>query len=696
MKKLLLGILVVLVLLVAAAVALPFVLPRDMIKAEVERRVSAELGRDFAIEGPLTLRPWRPFALTLADVRLANPDWAETPDLVRIARVELEVDALAYLGGTLALERLIVERPELALEVREDGTPSWQMGPAEATGDGRQAAGNAGGGPGELPNVRIGEVRVVDGSVSLADRSTGETRSFTAVELWARSEPDAQALAVDGSVSSAGERATLNAVVGDLNAILRGEPSSLTLDLAAPGLGVAANGEASPAGNAVLALTADMAPRLFLDWLGRPVELPAGTLETVTASVDMAAAPTGFGLRALTVRVDEMTVRGDLELALAERPRLAGRLDLGALDLRPYLPEAGPAADSAPESAAEPQGGGWPTEPLDLPLPLPLDVDLEVTLESLATREVSLGAGRATLVADAAQTAASIAELALYDGRMTGRVTLTDGEALGLDAEVDVTGVQLEPLLTELAGIDWLAGMGNVQLAVTSEGDSVDALMRGLGGQGAILARDGAILGINIGATMRQVMTLGVQSAAAEPQRTDFAEAGGTFTIASGVLDNQDFALSAPVLRVGGAGTVDLSEQSLAYRLLPRLASTLEGQDATGDAAFQAGVPLIIEGPWADPAIRLDLAGTLSGDIGDPAALAEAVRGIAADPARLQGLRDAFGIDPGSAVDGALEGLGGLLGQGESPDSGETGDSGQQAPDPAGQLMEGLGGLLRR
>jgi AsmA protein len=696
MKKLLLGILVVLVLLVAAAVALPFVLPRDMIKAEVERRVSAELGRDFAIEGPLTLRPWRPFALTLADVRLANPDWAETPDLVRIARVELEVDALAYLGGTLALERLIVERPELALEVREDGTPSWQMGPAEATGDGRQAAGNAGGGPGELPNVRIGEVRVVDGSVSLADRSTGETRSFTAVELWARSEPDAQALAVDGSVSSAGERATLNAVVGDLNAILRGEPSSLTLDLAAPGLGVAANGEASPAGNAVLALTADMAPRLFLDWLGRPVELPAGTLETVTASVDMAAAPTGFGLRALTVRVDEMTVRGDLELALAERPRLAGRLDLGALDLRPYLPEAGPAADSAPESAAEPQGGGWPTEPLDLPLPLPLDVDLEVTLESLATREVSLGAGRATLVADAAQTAASIAELALYDGRMTGRVTLTDGEALGLDAEVDVTGVQLEPLLTELAGIDWLAGMGNVQLAVTSEGDSVDALMRGLGGQGAILARDGAILGINIGATMRQVMTLGVQSAAAEPQRTDFAEAGGTFTIASGVLDNQDFALSAPVLRVGGAGTVDLGEQSLAYRLLPRLASTLEGQDATGDAAFQAGVPLIIEGPWADPAIRLDLAGTLSGDIGDPAALAEAVRGIAADPARLQGLRDAFGIDPGSAVDGALEGLGGLLGQGESPDSGETGDSGQQAPDPAGQLMEGLGGLLRR
>ncbi len=698
MKKLLLGLLLLLVVVVAAAVALPFVLPREMIKAQVERRVTAELGRDFAIEGPLTFRPWRPFALTLADVRLANPDWAETPELARIDRVDLEVDALAYLGGAVVIERLIIERPSLALEVREDGTASWEMGDGRRDG-GREHGERGGDRVDQMPEIRIGEIRIVDGSVTLADRSRGEARSFTGLELWARGEPGGPALNVDGSVTSAGERATLNAVVGDLDGFLRGEPSSLTLDLAAPGLGVAANGEASPAGNAVLALTADMAPRILLDWVGQPVELPAGSLETVTFTVDMGAASTGVALRAFTLEVDDLTIQGELELVTGERPTLTGRLDLGRLDLRPYLPPRDPgAAAGRPDETATAGPEGWPTEPLDLPLPLPLDIDLEVQLAGLATHELEVGAGRFGLVADRARTVATIAELALYDGSLTGTVTLASGPVLGLDAEVDITGVQLQPLVAAVADLDWLAGTGNVRLAVTSRGDSVDALIRGLDGDGALLARDGAILGINIGATVRQVMTLGTQSAAREPQRTDFAEAGGTFTIAGGVLDNQDFALSAPVLRVTGAGTVDLGEQTLAYRLQPRLASTLEGQDASRDAAFQAGVPLLIQGPWADPAIRLDLGGTLSGDIGDPAALAEAVRGIAGDPAMLETLRDTFGIAPDSPLGGVLGGLGGLLGGGQQQPAPDDPDAPPPAPaqDPAGRLLEGLGGLLRR
>ncbi len=697
MKKLIIGVLVLLVVLVAVAAALPFLLPRDVIKAQVEQRVTAALGRDFAIEGPLTLRPWRPFALTLADVRLANPDWAETPDLARIDRVDLEVDALAYLGGTVVLERLIVERPALALEVREDGTPSWQLAPPEPADDAAaDDVADAGGRGAAPPEIRIGEVRIVDGSVGFTDQGSGETRSFTALELWARSDPESPALNVDGSVSSAGERATLNAVVGDLNGLLRGEPSSLTLDLAAPGLGIAANGEASPSGNAVLALTADMAPRVLLDWLGQSVELPDDTLQAVTVSVDMAAAPTGVALRALNLAVDELTIQGDIELTTADRPKLSGQLDLGDLDLRPYLVAGEPsAASEQPAEPATAASDGWPDEPLDLPLPLPLDVDLAVRHTSLVTHELELGAGRLSLAADAEETTASIDELVLHEGQMTGRATLTNGAALGLDATLDVTDVQLEPLLAGLADIDWLAGTGTVRFAVTSEGASVDALMRNLDGDGELSARDGAILGINIGATMRQVMTLGVQSATSEPQRTDFAEAGGSFTIEDGVLDNQDFSLSAPVLRVAGAGTIDLGEQTLAYRLQPRLASTLEGQDASGDAAFQAGVPLVIEGPWADPAVRLDLGNTLSGDIADPAALAETVRGIAANPEMLENLRDSLGVDPGAALGEALEGLGGLLGGGRTPAEGEAGESGG-SPDPAGRLMEGLGGLLQR
>jgi len=704
MKKLLLGLLILVVVLLGVGIALPFVLPREMIKAELEQRLTAELGREVRVEGPLELRPWPPLALTLAEVSIANPDWANEPSLARIDRLDLEVDALAYLGGTIALERLLIERPTLALEIDTDGTPSWQLAPAgDEAGD--EHGGGSGAGDerqGDLPTLRIGEIRLTEGTVTLDDHGSGETRRFEALELWARGEPDGPALNLDGSVTSQGERATLNAVIGDLDALLAGEPSSLTLEAAAPGLGIAADGEASPSGSALLAVTADAAPRRLLDWLGQPVELPEGRLEEVTLAVDAAGSPTGLALRALTLEVDDLRIAGDLELAMAERPKLTGSLDLGNLDLRPYLePGEGSAAADAPADSDTEAADGWPKEPLNLPLPLPLDVDLGLQLASLVTHELELGAGSLSLTADADETTADIDELALYDGTLTGRVTLGNGETVDLDASAEVTAVQLEPLLAAVADIDWLAGTGNARFAVTSEGASIDALMRNLDGDGELSARDGAILGINIGATMRQVMTLGVHSAAAEPQRTDFAEAGGTFTIEEGVLDNQDFSLDAPALRVNGAGTIDLGAQTLDYRLLPRLAGTLEGQDASGDAAFQAGVPLVIEGAWADPTIRLDLDGTLTGDIGDPAALAATVQNIARDPAMLENLRDSFDIAPDSPLGEALQGLGGLLGGGQRPAAGETDapdpDS-DEAParDPARELLEGLGGLLRR
>lgn len=667
MRKLLLGILILVVVLIGVAVALPFLLPRDMIKAEVERRVTAELGREFRIEGPLELRPWRPFRLELNDVRLANPDWAESPNLAEIARVDLEVDALAYFSGTIALERLLVEEPTFALERREDGTASWDFPALQGDDDG-----DSGGGGGDgLADIRLGEIRVTGGEVSFDDRASGEARSFSAIELWARGDPAAPGILVDASVESGGERATINGAIGDLNALLAGEPSTVSLDADLPGFGLAAEGEASPTGSAVLAIDVEATPRRLMDWVGQPLTLPEGTLDSLKVALDVEAMPDGVGLRALTLEVDELEVTGNLDLALADRPKLTGSLDLGVLDLRPYLPAKEAAEDDEESEAPSAEGdAGWPTEPLDLPLPLPLDIDLALAFTSLATPEIELGAGRLQIEADSTVTALTIEELALYEGGLAGKVALSSGETLGLEAGLEAAGVQLQPLLQAVADIDRFAGTGNVKATVKSQGGSVDELVRNLAGDGAVLARDGAILGINIAATIRQVTSLGAADTAAAPQRTDFAEAGGTFTIEGGVLQNEDFALRAPVLRVSGDGSVDLGEKTLDYHLVPRLATTIQGQDANTEGAFQAGVPLAISGPWADPDIGLDIEGVLSGDLGDPAAIAETVRNLASDPAALGRLEEQLGIQPGSPLGSALEGVGSLLGnrqEGEAP-----------------------------
>ena len=343
------------------------------------------------------------------------------------------------------------------------------------------------------------------------------------------------------------------------------------------------------------------------------------------------------------------------------------------------------------EPATDGQAGGadgWPTEPLNPPLPLPLDLDLELTMNSLREARLETGPGRFLIQADAGRTSLEIAELALYGGSATGVAAVTSDAPLKVEASLDATGIELRPVLQGVADVDYLEGTGSLRLAIDGAGDSVATLVESLDGDGAVLVRDGAILGINVAATIRQVMTLGVESAATQPQRTDFAEAGGTFRIEQGIVRNDDFNLRAPVLRIEGAGEVALPPRTLDYRLTPHVASTLQGQDAGGEPDLRLGVPLVIEGAWASPSVRLDLGGGLSGDITDPTELAETVARLAADPANLEALKGMFDGDAPGSLGGALEQLPGVLG---GPAEGDG-----EAEAPAQQLRDALGGLLGR
>jgi AsmA protein len=78
---------------------------------------------------------------------------------------------------------------------------------------------------------------------------------------------------------------------------------------------------------------------------------------------------------------------------------------------------------------------------------------------------------------------------------------------------------------------------------------------------------------------------------------TDFSRLTGTYTIDNGVLTNNDLVLVGPLIRASGAGTVDIGQRTIAYRLEPTIVGTLQGQGASGDAKGLT-LPFRIEGSW--------------------------------------------------------------------------------------------------
>ena len=100
-----------------------------------------------------------------------------------------------------------------------------------------------------------------------------------------------------------------------------------------------------------------------------------------------------------------------------------------------------------------------------------------------------------------------------------------------------------------------------------------------------------------------------------------------SFGIDKGEATTSDLNLVGPLVRMTGAGTIDLGAKTLALRVEPKLVMTTEGQGrATDPVGF--GIPVVIDGPWAEPRIYPDIAGILDNPDAAYARLKEIGKGL--------------------------------------------------------------------
>ena len=86
-----------------------------------------------------------------------------------------------------------------------------------------------------------------------------------------------------------------------------------------------------------------------------------------------------------------------------------------------------------------------------------------------------------------------------------------------------------------------------------------------------------------------------------------------------------------------GVGTIDLGTKMLAFRVEPKLVMTTEGQGRAADPVG-LGIPVMIEGSWAEPRIYPDMAGILENPDAAYAKLKEMGKGLFGPGGGLSGL----------------------------------------------------------
>jgi AsmA protein len=219
--------------------------------------------------------------------------------------------------------------------------------------------------------------------------------------------------------------------------------------------------------------------------------------------------------------------------------------------------------------------------------------------------------------------------------------------------------------------------------------------MSSLPGSASIDVRDGTIRNLNI-AKMIRALTSGALSGWQErpDQTTDLSQLSATATIAQGKAATNDLFLAGPLVRMTGAGTVDLVSKTLAFRVEPKLVMTTEGQGSRADP-IGLGIPVVVQGRWDEPRIYPDVAGILDDPAAAYAKLRELGQGLFGQSG--PGSSDKSGPNLGETLDTLIrQGLGTAPspapGGPPSADQRSKGQSPEDKPPPIDDIMKQLFG----
>lgn len=685
MKKVLIGIAVLVVLLVVAVVAVPFLVPKDEIKARITQGVQEATGRTLTIAGDLNVSVLPNLELVVEDVAFENAAGAADPNMAALKELRLKLQLLPLISGNVQVDEFLLVDPVINLEIDQNGKPNWQFADAAPASDAPAASGDSessGGGGSAINQISLGNIQLVNGNLKFTDAASGATHEVSAINLAVKLTDLDSPFTADGSMQWHAKTIDLSVKSENPRGLTTGEEAPVALSVGTDVIKLSFDGSVATAAQLLVAGALDVSTPSIRDlaaWTGNPIEFEGSGLGPFNLAGSVKVDGSTYSFTEAKLGIDEISGDGSVTVATAgAKPQIDAELNLGVLDLNPYLPpekEGATAEGGATASGGSSGAGGgsdaapsdWSDDPIDVSGLQAVNANFALTVAGILVQEIKVGQSALNVGLKDGLLNVDLTELNLYDGKGSGKLTV-DGrnQVPTITEQFSLSGIAAEPLLTDAAGFDRLSGTGELEIEVTATGASQRQMVENLNGQGAVTFNDGAIKGINLAAMVRNAANAFLDSNAGETQKTDFAELSGTFDIKNGLLSNNDLKLLSPLLRVEGKGTSDLPSRTVDYRVEPKAVASLEGQG--GDAgASGITVPVLVSGPWHNLSYKPDLTG--------------AIEGIAKDPTKAL---ESVGGGAGKALEGVLKG-------GDSG-GGESSGGGLKVPEDAGKALKGLFG----
>jgi len=566
----------ILVLLIAVVAFVAATFDPNAYKGEIERAVKERTGRTLKFHGDIGLAFWPSVGAKVGRTTLSRR--ASAHDFAAFDAAHVSVRLLPLLRGEVLVDEVSITGLEASVIRAKGGKFDFEdlMGAGAAGGAGGPAKAPAGEAPAGKLRFDVAGVRLKDARFAYVDEGSGQRLAIDDVNISTGRIADD----VPGRLTLAAHAKGKNPLV-DLMVDLEGtyRLGLARQEYAFTGMRLKVSGAAADFSRIALVVTGDAR-----------AQLAAQALEAD-----------------LVAKFDQTTVTAKLGLTDFDAPRYRFDIDVDAIDADRYL-VAQPDAKPAPTSKG-------PKVEVDVPIDLsPLEglrAEGRLGVGSLKLMGLRIADLKAQLRAAGGRADLAPHSARLYEGTLQGALTLiAKGNRVALKETMN--GVAIGPLLKDLMERDALEGRGNVAFELTASGPTVGAMKRSLGGAARIELTDGAVKGINLTEALRKTKAaFGSKSARAQAsdtaQRTDFSEMSASFAIRNGVAHNDDLSVKAPLVRVGGAGDIDIGNAQLDYTARASVVATAKGQGgAELDHLEGLTIPVKLTGSFDAPKYEID------------------------------------------------------------------------------------------
>ena len=225
MKRILLIVAGIVGLLVVAALVIPFLVPKDVYRNQIEKAATNALQRDVTLTGDVKISVFPRIAASIGGVTVANPEGFDRPNMIEAGELRGSVKWLPLLSRRVDVQEIAFVDANVDLHRLADGTANWEFDtssePTEETPEGSGGGFDAG----------IASARLENASLTYRDDAAGSTYELKELDLQASMQAMNQPVDIKGSGLFQGQTFDVTLDLDSPEALTSNAPASAKLSL---------------------------------------------------------------------------------------------------------------------------------------------------------------------------------------------------------------------------------------------------------------------------------------------------------------------------------------------------------------------------------------------------------------------------------------------------------------------------------